>query len=341
MARSRFKDGAYFIRSLLTNQPFIIERDWTEGMVRQLKGILTAHPPFDAIHADQLWMAPYALWARQLTNGTAPLLTLDQHNAVYMILQRMADGERNPLKRALLQLEAHKLLHYERNTCQAFDHVVWVTQEDHRALQRTAANTSASVPNAGVIPICSDPAAIAPIARRPNARRVTFLGGLHYPPNAQGVLWFAEQVFPDILAQCPEAVLTVIGKQPPADLSRLGIPSTNLAVLGYVKDPQTILADTAVFIVPLLAGGGMRVKIIEGWSWGLPIVSTTVGAEGIMLIPGQQMLIANTPQDFAQAVLHLLSDRAAADRIALGGRAWVLENYNWRTIYREWDAIYP
>jgi polysaccharide biosynthesis protein PslH len=335
--RSTLRNGFYFAKSLATGRPFVIERDWHAGMAQQITTLVSAGAPFDAIHSDQLWMAPYARWAQQQATGPRPSITLDQHNAVYLIPQRMALSEQNPLKRRTLDLEAHKLLQYEVDTCRQFDQVVWVTKEDHQAVQQAAATR---VPTAGVIPICGDPATVCPIERTPLARRITFLGGLHYPPNAQGILWFAQQVFPQVLAQAPDAVLTVIGKQPPEALMELGIPPGNLEVIGYVDDPRPYLTETAAFIVPLLAGGGMRVKIIEGWTWGMPMVSTTVGAEGIEVCAGENLLIADTPKDFAQATLHLLQARPQADQLAQAGRRWVMERYNWATRYQEWDRIY-
>ena len=178
------------------------------------------------------------------------------------------------------------------------------------------------------------------MVRRPDARRVTCLGGLHYPPNAQGVLWFAEHVFPRVLASQSDAILTIIGKHPPDALRSFGIPARNLEITGYVDDPQPYLAETAAFFVPLLAGGGMRVKIMDGWSWRLPIVSTRIGAEGIECVDGANILLADTPVDFSAAVIALLADPAQNGKIAEGGRQWVVERYNWRTVYRQWDRIY-
>lgn len=338
MTRSRLKDGIFFLKSLATGEPFIIARDWTSVMAQALADLVRSGKHFDAVHADQLWMAPYALWAKQQANGAQPLTVLDQHNAVFMIPKRIAESEANPLKRIVLNLEARKLLGYEVTACRQFDRVAWVTQEDFVAVQQQA---SVPMPNDGVIPICGDPETVAPVVRRPGGRRVTFLGGLHYPPNAQGIMWFARQVFPQILAHQSDAILTVIGKQPPSELQQLGIPPANLEITGYVDEPLPYLADTAVFIVPLLAGGGMRVKIIDGWTWGLPIVSTTVGAEGIAHCPGRSILLADTPPAFAEAVIQLLQDAGKAQQLALAGREWVLERYNWRTTYRAWDKVYP
>ncbi len=298
--------------------------------------------PFVAVHADQLWMAPYALQTRAVAdqnNMQRPYLVLDQHNATYRIFARLAEGERNPARRALYALEARKLARFELDTCRQFDSVVWVTQEDVAEMERVA-RPGVAVPATDVIPICIDATAEPPIVMRTPARRVTFLGGLHYPPNAQGVLWFARTVMPLVLAQAPDAILTVIGKQPPTELAQCQIPAANIEVTGYVDDPAPWLAETAAFIVPLLAGGGMRVKIIDGWRWGLPIVSTTVGAEGILYTPGEQLLRADTPAEFAAAVVALLKDDELRAALAAAGRAWVETHYHWRTVYARWLTLY-
>ena len=172
----------------------------------------------------------------------------------------------------------------------------------------------------------------------PAAHRVTFLGGLHWPPNAQGILWLARQVWPAVWRESPKAVLTIIGKDPPQGLedSRdAGIETT-----GYVPDLAPYLEETAVFVVPLHAGGGMRVKILDAWAWGLPVVSTTIGAEGMQANDGQNMLLADNPETFVEAVSAVLHDRELAKRLRLGGRRTVETCHDWRMTYRAWDAVY-
>ncbi|MBK8050407.1 MAG: glycosyltransferase [Anaerolineales bacterium] len=338
MPRSRVKDVGFLLESLVTGQPFIIARDRVDAMQKLLSDLVTAgEQPFDVVHADQLWMAPYAQFVQSRRSAPLVRAVLDQHNAVYMIFQRLAESERNPVKRALAQLEAHKLAAYERRVCAEFDRVAWVTQEDYDFVAQGA---SPAVRNDGVIPICVDTASTPPLKRNPAGKRVTFLGGLHYPPNAQGLCWFAEHIFPRILAECPDAVLTAIGKQPPAALNTYGIPEANLEVTGYVEDPLPYLVDSSVFIVPLLAGGGMRVKILDAWRWGLPMVSTTVGAEGIRYRDGENILIADAPDEFAARVLQLLKDANLNRTVGEAGRRWVEQAYDWRTVYRAWDPIY-
>ncbi len=344
MRRSQVRDALHLIESLITGQSFIIRRDRVPAMARRVDELL-ATGEFDMVHADQLWMAQYALRARTASRkpgSPIPRLVLDEHNACYLIARRLAAEERNPLKRALAMLESRKMARYEVETCRRFDRVVWVTEQDHQAVEQQASDGERRVPRSAVIPICGDPTTTPMIGRKPGAQRVTFLGGLHYPPNAQGVLWFVRHVWLLILQQIPDAVLTVIGKDPPSGIQYpiSNIHQSNLEVTGYLPDPTPYLAETAAFIVPLLAGGGMRVKIVDAWMWGLPVVSTTIGAEGIETRPGENILIADTPAEFAQAVVRLLRDREAGQRIGQAGRRWAEQRYDWRTVYRAWDEVY-
>jgi glycosyltransferase involved in cell wall biosynthesis len=167
---------------------------------------------------------------------------------------------------------------------------------------------------------------------------VTFLGGLHWPPNAAGLLWFFQECWPRVRQMAPQAVLTVIGRDPPPEVATA--PHDHIDVTGYVDDPVPYLRETAALIVPLHAGGGMRVKIVDAWAWGLPVVSTTIGAEGLRYTARENVLIADTAQDFAQAVVRLLEDRELGERLAAAGRQTAEQHYDWRAIYRTWDDIY-
>ena len=111
-------------------------------------------------------------------------------------------------------------------------------------------------------------------------------------------------------------------------------------VTGYVVDLTPYLAETGAFIVPLHAGGGMRVKILDAWIWGLPVVSTTIGAEGIYTHPDEDILIADTAQAFAQAVIRVLQDPNLAQQLAQNGRQTVTKEYDWRVVYPAWDIVY-
>jgi glycosyltransferase involved in cell wall biosynthesis len=243
----------------------------------------------------------------------------------------------------MLALEARKLTRYELRACQQFDHVGWVTHED-RAVVRSQASTLlpqlVDGQQSSVIPICVQPDEQSVIRRQPGARRVTFLGGLHWPPNAEGVLWLARDVWPLVRREVPHAVLTVIGKSPPPALAAIGERRADIEITGYVDDPTPYLAETAAFVVPLHAGGGMRVKILDAWSRGLPAVTTRVGAEGLRVQDGENALLADAAAAFARAVVRVLTDDGVATRLMIGGRRTVEAHYDWRREYRAWDRIY-
>jgi glycosyltransferase involved in cell wall biosynthesis len=338
MVRSRIRDAWELTKGVFSSRPFLISRDSIIDMHRLLEKLLRQQQ-FDAIHADQLWMAQYGLAAKMLIkDNSAPRLILDQHNAVHMVPQRLAGNTSNPVIRAFLQMESRKLVRYELKTCEEFDHVVWVTQEDRQALANKA-NGRSRFDRDLVIPICVDPEETPPVKRLSQARRITFLGGMHWPPNALGISWFAREVWPLVRVAVPESLLTVIGKHPPESL--FDQKDGNIDVTGYAYHLAPYLADTAVFIVPLQAGGGMRVKILDAWNWALPVVSTSIGAEGLHYKDGHNLLIADQPHQFASAIISVLRDPELASRLSAAGRETVQSLYNWREVYKAWDELYP
>lgn len=337
MRRSRPRDAYHAARSLLGGIPFLIARDWVPAMARRVEELVTREA-FDAIHADQLWMAPYALAGRDAARSPRPALVLDQHNAVHLIPRRLAESNRGAVAGVLLRREARLMRDFERDIVGRFDDVVWVTAEDRAAVDLPAKQAG---PRQWVIPICVDPDNVPPLQRAIRPRRVTFLGGLHWPPNAAGIAWFAREAWPAIRADAPDLLLTVIGKSPPGELlAAAADPANRIEVTGYVDDPRPYLAETAAFIVPLGAGGGMRVKIIEAWMWGLPVVSTTIGAEGIHGRDGEHWLLADTAEGLAAAVLRVSREPGLADKLAAAGRRQVEKHYNWANEYAAWNAVY-
>jgi glycosyltransferase involved in cell wall biosynthesis len=173
---------------------------------------------------------------------------------------------------------------------------------------------------------------------------------MHWPPNIEGLLWFCEHAWPQVRARVPAARLTLIGKNPPDRILALDLRA-DVDVPGYVDDLAPYLAETAAFIIPLRAAGGMRVKILDAWAWGLPIVSTTIGAEGIATRtngtigaegPHQEdtILLADTPDDFARATIRLLINADVRASLRTNGRQAVASHYDWRRIYSAWDHVY-
>ncbi len=334
MVRSRWRDARAALQGVLTRLPIVIARDELASMQQTLARLM-ASESFDIVHADQVSMSRYGL------QGRGPRRVLDLHNAMYLVTERLAAHETQPLKRLVYQREARALARYEAELCAQYDQVTFVTDEDRQLIEQQITRWGVRVPDRRftTIPICIDPSDKLPIQPVVQPHRITAMGVMFWPPNAEGVWWFAQDIWPRIHAQQPELIFTVVGKNPPDYLTQLH-GQQGIEVLGYVPDVQRLLAETAVFVVPLRAGGGMRVKILDTWSWGLPIVSTSIGAEGIEIRDGENILIADEPAAFSAAVQRAATDRELNQNLRRNGRRWVEEKYNWTSIYQAWDAVY-
>ena len=308
--RSTLRNGRAAIKGLLTGLPIIIVRDEISEMAALVRR-LAADGAFDVIHADQLSMAAWGLLAARAAAGTPgrPSTVLDEHNAIYMLTQRMAAEETRPLRRLMMTREARAFARYEAAMCRAYDAVFTVTEEDRGHLLRLSpiqlpdfSEKPRGLVDGGdkftVIPICVDPDTVQPVwerksngagvngreglpgeahhppgAKSPRPPTILHLGTMFWPPNVAGVLWFAREVLPRVWQAVPNARFVVVGKNPPAEVQALAA-DPRIEVTGYVPDPTPYLAISDAFVVPLHAGGGMRVKILDAWLWGQPVVAT-------------------------------------------------------------------
>jgi glycosyltransferase involved in cell wall biosynthesis len=159
----------------------------------------------------------------------------------------------------------------------------------------------------------------SPPCYQPSSRRAVMIGQMKYFPNTDGVRWFLESIWEDVRTSVPDAHFTVAGRD--SDKLLKPDPRRNIDVIGQFDDPTPILSDAAVVVVPLRHGSGTRVKILEAFAHGVPVVSTTIGAEGLDVVHGESILIADDPVEFAKHVAHVLQNREFAAHIAAGGRA--------------------
>jgi sugar transferase (PEP-CTERM/EpsH1 system associated) len=328
--RSRARDVASLAHSLLVGLPFLIDRDDSRAMRNAIGGLL-AQQRFDAVHADQLSMAQFAVGL------PLPLRVLDEHNAVWSIVRRAAAWEGWGPRRALAELEWRKLRAYEGDICRRFDRVTVVSEQDRLALSEAAGAPLAT----DVIPIAVDTEELAFSPRPPGVRNVLSVATMFYPPNVEGIHWFATEVFPSIRRAVPAAEFSIVGARPPAHIRRLASAGSGIQVTGFVRDLEPILRSSALLVVPLHAASGMRVKILEAFARGIPIVSTTVGVEGIDAEVGEHLLVADSPADFAAAVIRLLQTPEESVRLANAGRSLVEARYDWRTALAPLHDIYP
>jgi glycosyltransferase involved in cell wall biosynthesis len=333
MQRSWMRNARAALVSLVTGRPALIAREQIAAMQGRVEKLLRGGR-FDVVHVDQITMAQYGLRGK----GAGIRRLLDQHDMPFVLIGRLAQGQRSRLMRLLLQREAKAFVRYEIAACHRFDHVTFVTAEDRRALLSQMPNGSLDG-RTSIVPICVDSDAVQPVPPVPAPFRVTYVGTMYWPPNVEGFWWFWEEIWPRIRARVPQARLTCIGKNPPERIRALDGHS-EVDVLGYVEDLAPYLAETAAFVVPLRAAGGMRVKILDAWCWGLPVISTTIGAEGIDIQEGVNILLGDSPDAFAAALVEVLADRDVNVRLRAAGRRWVEDHYNWRRVYRAWDDVY-
>ena len=339
VGRSKMADLYYFLRSQVTGRPFLVERDDLSG-VRSLVYQIVSSQAVDVIHADQLTMAQFA-FPLPVQNGQKPFLVFDAHNAVWTITERMKENAAFYLKLPLI-LETKRIMEYEARIVRDFDATLAVTEPDRLALLNALhqQNFEGPVP-ISVIPIGVDTRLIKPVQQVSDSLNILTMGTLYYPPNADGIRWFIQEVFPLIRQQIPAAKLTIIGKSPPKDFLKLAAnPESGIVTTGFVPNLDPYFAESAVTVVPVRAGGGMRVRILEAFARAVPVVTTTVGAEGIDARPGVEVSIADSPSEFASAVIRILQDKELRERLAVNGRRLAEEKYDWHVVLKELDNVY-
>jgi polysaccharide biosynthesis protein PslH len=332
LQRSRPRDFYHLVGSMLRGDSFLMRRDESRELHTLLRE-LTRRQHFDIIHADQLNMAQFAV---ALPGGAR---VIDQHNAVWTIVQRMAEHSSYP-KRVGLELEARRLRRYEARICARFDGLLAVSLPDRAFLELAATELGLQLPPTTIIPIAIDAHGAPPVARVAHPSSILSMATMFWPPNVDGVLWFAREVYPLVKAAVPAAGFAVVGARPPASVRQLSVAEPSINVTGYVEDPQPFLEQAAALIVPVRAGGGMRVKILEALARGLPIVSTTIGYEGIALEPGRHLLVGDTPAAFAEALIAILRDPALGTGLAAAGRAVAEQVYDWRVVNPQLEQLY-
>lgn len=322
--RSGFADVRAYLHSLYSGLPFIVTRDASKEMSDLVKQ-LASNQCFDIIHADQLSMGQYAL------GSNSACRVFDAHNAVWEILQR-SSRDAPWFMRPIIAAESRRLKKYEGDLCRQMDGVLAVSEADQQALVQAGAEGS----KIKIIPIAIDTRELKPIALRERAKNILITGTLFYPPTASAVRWFLHDVFPLVLTQFPEVTLTIVGPRPPKDF--LGAP--NVTVTGYVPDLVPYLERATMMVVPVRAASGMRVRILEAFARGIPVVTTTTGAEGIDATSGEHLLIADEPREFANAVLRLLADIVLRERLARCARILVETKYDWREVLPRLETVY-
>jgi polysaccharide biosynthesis protein PslH len=288
-----------------------------------LDEVLTGHQ-FDVVLVNFPHLAHYRL--RQSPPGTpAPVIIIDSHDVHYDLARQIAMSTASFGRRLHARLNWRKLHREEIAAYEDADGVCVCSVADQLRLSKDApAARTVVVPNAadveGLRPRSSDPA--------PDANTVLFFGLLASVPNVDGLLFFVRDIWPRVLVGRPSAQFLIVGANPAPALRAL--EGRGVTIVGPVDDLRPYLSRAAVVVVPLRLGSGTRLKILESWAMARPVVSTSLGAEGLESVAGQHLLIADDPAEFAAAVLRILNEPELSRRLGAAGRALVSESYSWK-----------
>lgn len=281
---------------------------------------------YDLCVADFLFAVPNVP-----LGGSTPIVFFS-HNVEYMIWQRLCSTETRWLHRAILALEWRKMRRYELAACRQADLTVAVSEEDSLQLGEGAPGRRIHAIPTGVDTEFFHQA--------DNAVEVTdslvFTGSMDWHPNEDAILYFCDAILPLVRKEIPGVTLTVVGRNPGLHLRNVAA-AAGVQVTGTVDDVRPYIDSAAVYIVPLRIGGGTRLKIYEALAMGKAVVSTTIGAEGLPLQEGKEIVRADTPETFAASIVELLRDAARRRRLGDAGRCLMEEQYSWGRVAAEFE----
>ncbi|HEX9483483.1 MAG TPA: glycosyltransferase family 4 protein [Gemmatimonadaceae bacterium] len=316
----------YAPRFLFRLEPYSVTKYTSPLVTARLRSVLTRRTP-DVLMCD--FLAASLNVPRDVTTPSA----LFQHNVESALWERQARYERNPIKRAVFAIEARKMLRYERATLARFDEIIAVSEHDKSQMHAMSPDAPITVVPTGVDVTHYRRPGHAVASATP---RVTFLGSMDWPANIDGVEWFCDTIWPSVRARVPNAEFHVVGRNPPARIT--GLASDSVKIVGGVTSVLPDLHAASVFVVPLRIGGGTRLKIYEAMAASLPIVSTAVGAEGLEVSDGEDIVLEDDPSSFADAVSALLVDEERRARMGAAALA-TASRFDWSVIATDFEAV--
>jgi sugar transferase (PEP-CTERM/EpsH1 system associated) len=329
--------------TLLSALPDMALRLQSEDMHHQL-GELLARNSYDVIQFEGIETGPYLLRMAKSRRGyeARPLIVFDDHNCEYLLQRRAFETDvrrRDRWVGALYSfIQWQKLSRYERRCCNAADRVVAVSRAEGRGLKRLIPGLEVTVVPNGVDVTAYDPRRVEPCDL--GSAAIVFTGKMDFRPNVDGVLWFAQQVLPLVLAEIPQAHFYIVGQRPHSRLDVLrGDPA--VTTTGFVRDTLPYIAGATVYVVPLRMGGGTRLKVLEAMALGKAMVSTGLGCEGFpSMRDGQHLLVEDDAAAFAQAVVALLRGPSRRRLLGQAARDLVCAQYDWERIASRLETVY-
>ena len=313
------------IRSLLSSRSFerVVHerRDFQIALDRMCE-----RTPFDIVQIEHCFMAHYRL-------PRTARVVLDEHNVEYEIRRRTMAVVRPGARKSYDYLNHVKLRAEEQRSWREVDACAVTSPHDEATIRAAYPSVRTAV-----VPNAVDTGFLSPGSKRRVPGTILFFGTLSYYPNHDGLLFFLREVMPLVRRLHPSARLQIVGASPPAELRRFEAPDVTFT--GFVDDLRPHIERARVVVAPLRIGGGTRLKILEAMAMAVPVVSTSLGAEGLAVTSGRDVLIADTAETFSAEVVRVLRDDALAAELGDAGRRLVEDRYDWRTSARALEALY-
>jgi sugar transferase (PEP-CTERM/EpsH1 system associated) len=328
--RAKFSAGFYaeLALNLVSPLPYFMQKYRSPGMKQAIIEIVRKGGA-DVLVCD--FLMPSVNVPRNLDCPTV----LFQHNVEAMIWQRHYEVQANALKKLYLRDQWRKTLGYERDACRRYDQVAAVSAEDAETMKREFRLTEVYDVPTGVDTDYFRPSGEV----HPEPHHLVFTGSMDWLPNEDGIRYFTEQILPLVKQAVHDVKLTVVGRNPFPGLVELSKRDPAVTVTGRVDDVRPYMERAAAYVVPLRIGGGTRLKIYEAMAMEKPVISTTIGAEGLPVGDGAELLLADTPEDFAAKVVRVLTNEDLARRLGARAAATVRERFGWNRVAASFAGI--
>jgi glycosyltransferase involved in cell wall biosynthesis len=288
---------------------------------------------FAAANRVDVWQFEWPPYMAALTHPGRKVVIA--HNVDTLIWQRFYETETRPLRRLFLRQQWRKFERYEQRAFKEADWVVAVSEDDARIIR-----DQFGMPHVAVVDNGIDRAYYEAVTPRRDPNRILFLGALDWRPNLDAVHLLLDRIFPEVVRQQPNAILDIVGRNPPKNLPERVRAVPGVRLHADVADVRPYLGESALMAVPLRIGGGSRLKILEALACGLPVVSSEVGAEGLCLQPGRDLVLVKRAEDMAAALVEGLRAPGPVREMAEQGRRVVLERYDWDALALKLEQVW-